>query len=36
MEKERLMSEWNRMRKQNRNLESMILIIIAACFLLGG
>ena len=30
------MSEWNRMRKQNRNLESMILIIIAACFLLGG
>ena len=36
MEKERLMSEWNRMRKQNRNLESMILTIIAACFLLGG
>lgn len=30
------MSEWNRMRKQNRNLESMILTIIAACFLLGG
>lgn len=30
------MSEWNKMRKQNKKLECMALLIMAICFFVGG